>query len=178
MIARALAAAAAVAALMLAVQTLRLSDAHRQLAQLQASVEGERASAEHQARTLSENYRALEKKHHAQLDQLHTDTQAALAAARGDADRARAAGGRLRQQLAAYTGAAGGPADPAAPAGPGTPEREAARVLAELLGAADELAGTLAVEADNARTRGSACERQYDAALEMIEEAARHAQAQ
>lgn len=179
MITRALAIAAIIAALLLAVQNARLADARQQLAQLQASIEGERAQTARQIATVSERFRTLEKTHHAQLTQLHAEAGAALAGAHADADRARAAGGRLRQQLAAYLGAAGsGPAHPGATAGNGAPDRDAARVLAELLGAADDRAGTLALEADQARARGHACERQYDAALEMIDQAARHAQAQ
>lgn len=179
MIARVLALLATVAGLLLAVQTLRLADARQQLAQLQTSMEGERAQTARQIATGSERFRTLEKTHRDQLDQLHAETQTALAGAHADADRARAADGRLRQQRAAYLGAAGGgPAHPGATAAHGTPDHEPARVLAELFAAADERAGTLALEADQARARGHACQRQYDSARDMIDQAARHAQTQ
>lgn len=86
----------------------------------------------------------------AQLDQVR--------AARLAADRMAA---RLRAQLAAGHASAG--ADHPATAADCEAASARSRVLAELLGRADDRAGSLAAAADAARIAGQACERSYDA---------------
>jgi hypothetical protein len=74
----------------------------------------------------------------------------------GAADRARAGERRLRAQVADL-------AARAAPACRSEAENDPIGVLAVMLGRADERAGRLAEIADEARARGLACERAYDA---------------
>ena len=97
-------------------------------------------------------------------------TEAELANARHAGAAADAAGSRLRQQVASLVAvnkarqsdcASGA----SAPAQGGT---SALDLLAELHSRSDEAAGTIAAVADDARIRGQACERQYDAAVMAV----------
>ena len=92
-------------------------------------------------------------------------TESALADARRAGAAADAAGSRLRQQVATLV-AASKARQPACAAGAGAPAAAgpaAIDLLAELHSRTDEVAGQLAAVADEARIRGLACERAYDA---------------
>lgn len=86
---------------------------------------------------------------------------ASLERARRDAAAARAAADRVRDAARAH--AAGPPASGPAPAGDCAPAREAAGVLADLLGRTAERAAQLADLADRSRAAGEACEAAYGA---------------
>jgi hypothetical protein len=167
MIARLMAWGWQIAALALAagllVQTLRLAGAQRAAAQAASAYHQGAAAAERQARQQSEAYRQLEERHHAQIAQIGAETSAALDAADADAGRARAAQQRLQHDLAAYIEQHRRAAQARAAAGQCPPEPAALDLLAQLQRRADARAGELAAIADTARTRGSACERAYDA---------------
>ena len=94
-------------------------------------------------------------------------TEIALADARRERAAADAAGQRLRQQVATLVAAAKrGAGAPAGPAASGTPDpagSAALDLLADLHARTDAAAGELAAVADDARIRGIACERAYDA---------------
>lgn len=91
--------------------------------------------------------------------------QTELAEARRAGAAADAAGNRLRQQVAQLVAAAKArPAPSTAGAGAaGASESDALDLLAQLHSRTDEAAGAIAAVADDARIRGIACERAYDA---------------
>ena len=161
---------------LLAVQTVRLANAERDHARAVGVFNAAAAAAERKAREQSETYRAKEQELRNAHDKIERETQAALAAATAGADRAVAAGQRLRRDLADYITAHRERATAAAAAGQCAPDTGPADLLAELQRRADDRAGELAHIADTARARGLACERAYDSARTMIE-AAGNAQA-
>ena len=161
---------------LLVAQTLRLADARQDYAQAVANLATERASAERNARQLSENYRSLEKEYRESIDKIAAVGNAGIERAAADADRARTAGQRLQRELADYITAHRARAIAAAAAGQCTPDTGALDLLADLQRRADGRAGALAAVADAARARGLACERTHDSARTMMEAAA-HAQA-
>ena len=135
------------------------------------------AAAERKAREQSETYRAKEQELRNAHDKIERETQATLAAATAGADRAVAAGQRLRRELADYITAHRERATAAAAANQCAPDGPALDLLADLFRRADQRAGELAAIADTARARGAACERAHDAARETLNEPAPHAQA-
>ena len=163
---------------LLAVQTVRLANAERDHARAVGVFNAAAAAAERKAREQSETYRAKEKELRDAHDKIERETQAALAAATAGADRAVAAGQRLRRELADYLTAHRERATAAAAANQCAPDGPALDLLAELFRRADQRAGELAAIADTARARGNACERAYDAARETLNKAASHAQTQ
>lgn len=91
------------------------------------------------------------------------ETANQLTAAHADADRARRAGDRLQQRIAAIVAAARAAATHSG-AGPAiTPVDTPAGMLAIVLSRIDERAGILAAYADTARIAGASCEREHDA---------------
>jgi hypothetical protein len=160
----------------LLMQTLRLAEAQLEAAHTKATLQTERATAARAALTTSERYRTLEGRHREQITKIDTDAQAALAAA--DAGRARAdvARNRLQRELADYITQHRAAAQARAAAGQCTPDTAPLDLLADLHRRADQRAGELAAVADEARTRGAACQRAYDEASTMME-AAGHGQA-
>ena len=82
--------------------------------------------------------------------------------ARLDADRAAAAGERLRKQIATLAASCVSPGDPGA-IGSGEAADAPGSVLDGLLERLDEAANRIARHADEARAAGLACERSYDA---------------
>lgn len=102
----------------------------------------------------------LEAKHRHAVTEQDTQTRAAIAVAQVDADRASAAAGRLRRDLAAYVSRS---AQAATVAGQCPTSNAATVVLAELFAGADDAAGELAAALDEARARGHGCEAIYDA---------------
>lgn len=155
--------AAAVLAGLLLAQTLRLAAATTAHATATAAWERQRAQAERAARELSENYRTLEGKNREDIAQVGAAASAALAVAVADAGRARAAHDGLRRELADYIESHRRAAQARAAAGQCAPDTGALDLLAELQRRADARAGELAAVADDARIRGAACERAYDA---------------
>ena len=87
---------------LLAVQTVRLANAQRDHARAVGVFNAAAAAAERKAREQSETYRAKEQELRNAHDKIERETQAALAAATAGADRAVAAGQRLRRDLADY----------------------------------------------------------------------------
>ena len=163
---------------LLAVQTVRLANAERDHARAVGVFNAAAAAAERKAREQSETYRAKEKELRDAHDKIERETQATLAAANAGADRAVAAGQRLRRELADYLTAHRERATAAAAANQCATDGPALDLLAELFRRADQRAGELAAIADTARARGNACERAYDAARETLNKAASHAQTQ
>ena len=164
-------ALALVLAALLAWQAVARLGAERDAAQARADLAGEREASATAARQASEKYRKLEDKNRDELHYIDTQARQQLARSAADADAARAAAGRLRGDLADYITAHRAAAQARAAAGPCTPDASALDMLAELQRRADERAGELARIADDARGRGSACERAYDAGSAMIEAA-------
>lgn len=155
-------ALALVLAALLAWQTLARLGGERDAAQARAELAGEREAAATAARQASERYRILEDKHRDDIRTIDTQVRQDLARSAADADAARAAAGRLRGDLANYITAHRAAAQARATAGQCAPDAAALDLLAELQRRADERAGALARIADDARHRGSACERAYD----------------
>lgn len=156
-----LAALALGAALLM--QTLRLTDARQRATQALATMNGERATNERNARTASERYRELEGKHREDIAEIGAVASAAIAAADTDAGRARAAAHGLQRDLADYLTAHRRAAQARAAAGQCASDDTALNLLADLQRRADARAGELAGIADQARARGTGCERAYDA---------------
>ena len=90
------------------------------------------------------------------------DGQKRIDTARADAAGARAAAGRLQQQLTHYRGAAAQRAAHPGLATAGPAAGDALDLLAHLFSRADDRAGELAAFADLAHAAGITCERAYD----------------
>ncbi len=148
-------------------QSLARLGAERDAAQARTDLATGRQAAATAALHASERYRQREGAYRERLDFLARDSDLALARAAADADAARAAAGRLRGDLADYITAHRAAAQARAAAGQCAPDTGALDLLAELQRRADERAGALARIADDARHRGSACERAYDAGLAL-----------
>jgi hypothetical protein len=158
-------------AVLLVWQSLARLGAERDAAQARSDLALDREAAATAALRESERYRQREGAYREHLDALARDADLALARAAADADAARAAAGRLRGDLASYITAHRAAAQARAAAGQCAPDTAALDLLAELQRRADERAGELARIADDARGRGSACERAYDAGSAMMEAA-------
>ncbi|WP_343739985.1 DUF2514 family protein [Delftia tsuruhatensis] len=128
-----------------------------------ADLSSERAAAAAAAAETSERYRKLEGTYRENLDSITREAHQAQARDAGDAAAARAAAGRLRGDLADYITAHRAAANARAAAGQCASDTGAVDLLAELQRRADERAGELARIADDARNRGHACERAFDA---------------
>lgn len=148
---------------LLLVQTLRLADASQAEAKAIATLSTERAASEHQARLQSEHYREMEGKHREEIAKIGAATSAAIAAADADAGRARVVAGGLQRDLADYITEHRRAAQARATAGQCQADTTALDLLADLQRRADARAGELAGIADQARARGTGCERAYDA---------------
>ena len=134
-----------------------------------ADLATERAAAAAAAAETSERYRKLEGTYRENLDTIARESGQAQARAAADADAARASAGRLRSDLADYITAHRAAAQARAAAGQCAPDTGAIDLLADLQRRADERAGELARIADEARARGEACEKSYEAGLAMME---------
>jgi len=157
-----------VLAALLAWQALARLGAERDAAQARAELAGERQAAATAALQASERYRNLEEKHRDNIRTIDTQVRQELARTAADADAARAAAGRLRGDLADYITSHRAAAQARAAAGQCAPDTGSLDLLAELQRRADERAGELARVADDARGRGGACERAYDAGSAMM----------
>lgn len=164
-------ALAVVLAALLAWQAMARLGAERDVAQVRAELANEREAVVTAALQASEKYRKLEDKHRDDLRNIDAQARQDLARSAADADAARAAAGRLRGDLAGYITAHRAAAQARAAAGQCAPDTGALDLLAELQRRADERAGELARIADDARSRGGACERAYDASSAMMEAA-------
>ncbi|MGE8454022.1 MAG: DUF2514 family protein [Pseudomonadales bacterium] len=158
-------------AALLAWQAVARLGAERDAALARAELAGEREASATAALQASERYRNLEEKHRDDIRTIDTQARQELARSAADADAARAAAGRLRGDLANYITAHRSAAQARAAAGQCTPDTGALDLLAELQRRADERAGELARIADDARSRGRACELAYEAGLSMIQSA-------
>ncbi|QQB53704.1 DUF2514 family protein [Delftia acidovorans] len=158
-------------AALLAWQALARLGAERDAAQARTNLAADREAAALAALQAAERYRKLEEQHRDDLRNIDTQAKQDLARYAADADAARAAAGRLRGDLADYIATHRAAAEARAAAGQCAPDTGALDLLAELQRRADERAGELARIADDARGRGSACERAYDAGSAMIEAA-------
>jgi hypothetical protein len=150
-------------AALLAWQTMARLGAERDVAQARVELADDRRSAATAALQASQRYRNLEEKHRDDIRTIDSQARQDLARSAADADAARAAAGRLRGDLASYLTAHRAAAQARAAAGQCAPDTGALDLLAELQRRADERAGALARIADDARARGGACERAYDA---------------
>jgi hypothetical protein len=161
----------------LLVQTQRLADANKEAGEATTTLATERAKAERLARQQSEAHRKTERKLREDHDRIDGEARIALAAAAAGADRARFAGQRLQRELADYITQHRARAIAAAAAGQCAPDTGALDLLADLQRRADDRAGALAAVADDARSRGLACERTHDSDRATLNAEAAHAQA-
>jgi len=152
-----------IAALIVAVLALYADGLKADLAAANTRIEQQARIAAESARAQSERYRTLEQEHHDKIAEIEHAAAKKLAAARADAARARAVGGRLRHAIDQLA-AASTPAQDCTATGSCTPIPDPIHLLADLQRRADERAGELAAIADDARQRGLACERAYDSA--------------
>jgi hypothetical protein len=167
---------AVVLALALLVQTSHLSSARLALAEAQTNITAERASAAQAARAQADAYRKLEGDHHDEITNITAQGAARLAAAAAHADAADAAGQRLQHDIDQLVAAVRAAAADCTATGDCAPGESPLLLLADLQRRADARAGELAAVADDARERGSTCERAYDAARAMTAQAAGDAQ--
>lgn len=107
--------------------------------------------------------RNLETQYRHDTEQKDKDTQAVLAVAHADADRARDVAVGLRRDLAHFIDAHR--TRVTTTAGQCAPDTAAAVVLADLFSRADARAGELAAALDESRARGAGCAAIYDAAV-------------
>lgn len=161
LVAAALAVAAASGAAL--VQTLRLADARAELAQARQDQADYAAAAAQATADAVQAARDEEQRRAAAIQEIADAASNALAVARADAVRARAAADRLRRAAETYAAAHCGaaPEDPAVAPG-SAPATGPGLVLADVLGRADDTAGDLAAAFDAARAAGLACQRAYD----------------
>lgn len=168
-------ALAALLAAALLLQTAKLSDAREGHAKYVADVVQRAAETDRTLKNLSEKYRTLEGTYHENIATTRASASAAIAAATADAGRARTAAAGLQRDLAEYITAHRRAAQDRTATGQCAPDTAAVDLLADLQRRADARAGELADVADQARARGTACEREHDAAAALME--ATHAQA-
>ena len=122
-----------------------------------------RAKAEEAGRRATQAARDEEARRGAELGKVVQDAEQETLRARGDADRARAAGVSLRQQLAAAR-ARGCPTTVNPPAAEGGPPADPTfDLLADVQRRFDEATDGIAEHADRAIAAGRACERAYNA---------------
>ncbi|ADU99036.1 DUF2514 family protein [Alicycliphilus denitrificans] len=165
--------AALALAVLLLLQTHRLTNAAKAEAKAAIALATHTAEVERELRELTDRYRTLEGNYRNDLltiaDTYASETRRFL----DDADRANAARDSMRRDLAAYIESHRAAALNRAAAGQCTPDTAALDLLADLQRRADDRAGELALIADDARTRGAECASRYDSARALIEEARR-----
>jgi len=126
------------------------------------------AKAERTARELSERNRSIEQ----ELTHAREKHDVEAAALRKLADRTRvaavAAGQRLQDAAADAAERARAQCAGSAPAELRGTTQDPARMLSIVLGEIDDFAGAVAANADDARSAGSACQRQYNAVREAV----------
>jgi hypothetical protein len=157
---------AAAVLVLVGLQQVRVSRARADASAARAALAAERATQARAAAAAERAARTEEARRETERQEVirhaHEQTAAADAAAR---DAGRAAAG-LRQQIAALVAAGRrAAAHSDAPIG-GAPATDALDLLADVLGRADERAGTLAAEADRRGIAGRACVAAYDALID------------
>lgn len=141
--------------------TVRGWRADAAVAELQRQYAEAVAAADRRALEAERAYRAKEAAWTAKLEEIDRGLQALSADLARDAAGARAAAVGVRD--AAGRAAAACASAGAAAAGVGASATTAGRVLADVLGLADEIAGRLAEALDRSHAAGRGCERAYDA---------------
>lgn len=129
-----------------------------QFAQYRADIERQRAEASEQARQKEQELSDAATQAQAQADALREQLDR-------DRDLARSASQRLRDAAATAALRADQQCQASASAAVGEARKSAARVIADVLGMADEAAGVLAEAADRSRVAGLQCEALHDAAV-------------
>lgn len=117
----------------------------------------------------AEAFRASERAASTAIEKVATDGQDKADRARADAAAARAASGRLHQQLADYRSAVRQATASAGPAAAGAPAEAALDLLSELLARSEDRAGEIAEFADLAHAAGQTCERAHDEVKSALE---------
>ena len=162
MIQRDVIAVAAFAALVVAAASLIGWSSYRHGVQTERAVwERKQAKAEEQAKELAEANAAETARRFSAQQAIINETLREKENARLDADRASAAGERLRKQIATLTAACRATSDPGA-IGSGEAADASGDLLNGVLERLDEAANRIARHADEARAAGLACERSYD----------------
>lgn len=161
-----LAAALAVLLALLGLQTMRLSAAHTELAEVRADFAAERATAAQAAQRAEAAARAEEARRQKETQDAIKEARARAARAADDARRADRAAGELRDQLAAFVARARESAGNPGAASGSPPAADATGVLADLLAGVESAGRAMAAEADRRGSAGLACERQYDSLTE------------
>lgn len=156
-------------------QTLQRHAAELRAADAVATLATERDAAGRAALAQTEKFRNLEGNHGNEITQIMAGASAAIAAAGADAERDRADRLRMQRDVADYITAHRAAAQARAATGQCAPDFAPLDLLAELRRRADDRAGELAAVADQARARGTACERAYDSGHAMSEAARKEA---
>lgn len=159
--AAAIAGAALFAAL--GVQTIRVDHALRDLAEIKAAWQTDRAAAAEASRKAEAAARAEETRVRAEQEEKIDAAEKAAERARADRAIADAAAGRLSQRVAALVAAAREAASHPQVVQPGAPTADPAGMLADVLGRCVARVRLLATVADERGTAGQLCEQSYDA---------------
>lgn len=157
-------------------QTLQLHAAELDAANTRTTLATEREAGKTAALAQSETYRKRESENTRERDRIISEEQGKAAAAVDRAAGADAARHRVLADLADYLTAHRGRAQAAAAAGQCAADPAVLDVLADMYRRADDRAGQLAQIADDARGRGTTCERIHDADRQTLNGEADHAQ--
>ena len=146
-----------------AVQSFRLAAEQRQHALTRAAHAERLAELERAAREAQQRARDEEQRRAKALEGVIHEAESKLARARADAVAAATAGERLRERIAALTGACRASAGHPAAADSGAPADATADLLALVQRRLDEAADRIARHADESRAAGLACQHSYGA---------------
>ena len=142
---------------------VRAQRADRDIAQIEARIDKERAAAALATRDAVQQARATEQARVTQLSEIANAAETKAIQARRDADAARTAAGRLRNAAATVAAAACPAPGNSTVAAASQAASSPAGMLAVVLGEIDERAGILAAYADAAAGAGNACQSAYGA---------------
>jgi cell division protein FtsL len=159
-----------VAVIAIGVQTMLLNDASANAVMLAAQLMKEREDATNAAKEKDAQYRQLEQDNATAAVQIEKEAQTKLDDARNDVVRANAASSSMQRARDLYLSKYRKAAAACAVAPERSSVSDAIDMLANLQQRADDRAGELAAIADDARIRGTACERAYDAAQKMMQQ--------
>lgn len=157
------AAAVAVMAALLGLQTVRLADERADHQTTKADYNQRVANAEKAGRQAVEDAWAEERRRTEAVQEIANEAQSKLDQALADAGAARSAGERLRDRIAQLTAACRAAASNPDAASSGAPAEATADLLADVQRRLDEAADGIAGFADKSAAAGKACERSYDA---------------
>ena len=160
---RAWIATVAVLGVLLAVQTLRLSQEKESHATTRAEFAQAQARAQAEARALEAAYRAEELRRRKAQEEIVNEHETKLAQAQAAARAADSAAARLRERLAQVAAAARTSSPDRPAAATGAPAPAPADLYADVQRRLDEAVRTIARFADDAALAGATCERSYDA---------------